>query len=84
MRCPNCRKKMLKGYLQSSREITWSQKALTITKTEDVVVAEKKTFGSKKEAYYWSYSKWYSFLLLIISSINSPLTKNLILKLNKI
>ena len=52
MRCPNCRKKMLKGHLQSSREITWSQKAFTVARTEDVLIAEKKTFGSKTEAYY--------------------------------
>lgn len=51
MRCPNCRNKMEKGMLQSGKEITWSSKALW-DKTEDVVVAEKKAFGSKKEAYY--------------------------------
>ena len=51
MRCPNCRSKMEKGVLQSGKDIIWSSKALR-DKTPDVLVAEKKTFGSKKEAYY--------------------------------
>ena len=51
MRCPNCRSKMEKGELQSGKEIIWSSRSLR-DKAEDVVVAEKKAFGSKKEAYY--------------------------------
>lgn len=51
MRCPNCRSKMEKGVVQSGRDIIWSSKAL-LDRSEDVVIAEKKAFGSKKEAYY--------------------------------
>ncbi len=51
MRCPNCRSRMEKGVLQSGKEIVWSSRALR-DKAEDVLVAEKKVFGSKAEAYY--------------------------------
>lgn len=51
MRCPNCKKKMEKGVLKSGKDIIWSSKAL-IDKAEDVLVADKKTFGSKVESYY--------------------------------
>ena len=52
MRCPNCRSKMEKGSLESSRDIIWTSKAFGREKAEDVVVAEKKLFGRGKEAYY--------------------------------
>jgi len=42
---------MEKGVLQSGKDIVWKSKALR-DKADDVIVAEKKAFGSKKEAYY--------------------------------
>ena len=42
---------MEKGVLQSGRDIIWSSKSL-LERSEDVVIAEKKAFGSKATAYY--------------------------------
>ena len=52
MRCPNCRSRMEKGSLQSSRDIIWTSRALGKDKADDVLVAEKKLFGRGAEAYY--------------------------------
>ena len=51
MRCPNCRSRMERGVLQSGKDIIWSSRALR-DKADDVLIAEKRTCGSKKEAFY--------------------------------
>lgn len=52
MRCPNCRSRMEKGSLQSSKDIVWTSRSLRSDKPADVLVAEKKLFGRGREAYY--------------------------------
>ena len=52
MRCPNCRSKMEKGSLQSSKDIIWTSRSIGKDKPADVLVVEKKMFGRGKDAYY--------------------------------